>query len=139
MAPESHKIALILELECEDKATALAAAEYIRQKVMRDFGDGSTYELPSYDIAIFGPNLYKQEKGTFHIHKLHCADCRRYGPDKEFGGDDGGWAITADTKAEVVLEVYADQISEGASYESCRTDLWFAPCISYMPEGEYSA
>lgn len=132
-----HKRYIRLELDTESSDAADAAAQYLAKHLRDHWADGNVYELQSHEVAIFGPNLSRagQAKATFHIHKLTCKDCKDYGPDRKFGGEDEGWNIEADTKAEVVYEVYADQINEGASYESCRMDLWFAPCLNTLPEG----
>lgn len=82
-------------------------------------------------VTIHGPNLLDQSKGTFHIHTAACRD-----NDKEIArnGSEHPWTIEADDKHQVVEEVYGDQINEGASYDSCRQDIWFAPCVELDEE-----
>ena len=85
---------------------------------------------------VYGPNLGDQSRGTFHVH---ADGCGHQAPTELFGDPAPGWAITVDSRAQVALEVYGDQIREGASYESCRTDIWFAVCCHALPEGDAEA
>lgn len=90
-------------------------------------------------VRVFGPNLSgpAQRKGEFHVHAEGCGDCKHYGPDGRFGGDDpDGWHMVVDTRAEVVEGIYEDQIHEGASFESCAATVWWAPCCNDIPEGQ---
>jgi hypothetical protein len=76
-------------------------------------------------LAVFGPNLRDQSKGTFHVHTADCADCRRYRDEERLDMD-------ANTREAVVLEIYPpedfdyDIATEFGMYAS---DVWFAPCV----------
>lgn len=84
-------------------------------------------------VTIHGPNLRDQSKGAFHIHAADCADNVK---EETRNGSEYPWTVEAETRRQVVEEVYGDQMSEGASYESCRGDLWFAPCLDPLQEEE---
>lgn len=78
-------------------------------------------------ITVFGPNLRDQSKGEFHVHDSECGDCRRYGPGKEMGGEEGLTLLVL-SRGEVVRYLYADQIAEGANPMDCYRLVHFAPC-----------
>ena len=97
-------------------------------------------------VTIQGPNLRDQSRGQFHVHSMTCADNRRYGPDKQYGGEEGAWSIEVKSKMDVSQDVYCDVLSdqgltpedpEGrAILRSWLSDFWFAPCCADLPEGD---
>lgn len=84
-------------------------------------------------VAIFGPNLHDESKGSFHVHAADCTDRANYGPAGRYGGEYGAWVLDAASKRDVVEHVYDAQLAEGSDYESCSDDIWFAPCLQ-LPE-----
>jgi hypothetical protein len=86
-------------------------------------------------ITVFGPNLSSkgQKLGDMHVHTAECQDAKRYGPGKPMGGEDRGWTIEANSRKDVVLEVYPpgdfeyDSQTEWLDYD----DLYVAPCVKF--------
>lgn len=82
--------------------------------------------------SVFGPNLNDQSKGSFHVHKEGCGDCKFYGAGKRFGGDEVPPSTTeATTYEEIVEEVYGpDEFNYDPETEigTYLADFWFAPC-----------
>lgn len=89
-------------------------------------------------VVIYGPNLADQSRGSFHVHADGCGHAAPLGL---AGLASEGWAIGAESKAEAVLAIYSDQIHEGASYQSCRDDVFFDVCCmtGTLPEGDAEA
>lgn len=101
------------------------------------------------DVRICGPNLSKQDKGSFHVHADGCADLRKYGPQYRgrdgYGGDLNGnreLLVTDATVESCVLAVYDngiidERVEEGQKREdaiqSLISDFWFAPCCDDLP------
>lgn len=89
-------------------------------------------------IEIFGPNLRDQSKGQFHVHAAACGDCKHYGRNGKFGGEDG-WKIESDSQLKVSTEIHCDILSDygltpddAEGVELLRAwldDIWFAPCV----------
>jgi hypothetical protein len=91
-------------------------------------------------VAVIGPNLYDQTKGSFHVHAEDCGDIKHYGRHRKFGGDyDPKYDnIDAETYADVAIYVYDNGILDEMQYDGttfeeavneCLTDFWFAPCV----------
>lgn len=84
------------------------------------------------EVYIVGPNLWDQSKGQFRIHRAGCGHIDRM--KRRDSAYEDGWSVEAESRRQVVEAVYGDQMSEGASYESCRADLYFEPCLADLPE-----
>jgi hypothetical protein len=77
------------------------------------------------DITIHGPNLADQSRGDFEIHAAGCQHGVRY-----LAGLEGDPLELEDAIFEdAVLAVYADQLAEGANFDSCAADFHVAPCL----------
>lgn len=92
-------------------------------------------------VRVVGPNLNDQTRGTFHVHADGCADLKKYGPGRRFGGDEYGERETpldVDTALEVVEEIYADQLDENPDVTAADwlDDFYFAPCVKSLPTFE---
>ena len=80
-------------------------------------------------VAIAGPNLNDQSKGTFHVHAAGCADLKRGARrEPEYGN---AWVIEAASQTEVCDAVYpADQFEcESGEYVY---DFNFFPCCDQL-------
>lgn len=82
-------------------------------------------------VTIHGPNLLDQSKGQFHVHAEDCRDNER---EIMRNGSERPWTVEVATRRDAVYAIYADQISEGASYASCHSDLHFHPCCRYLSD-----
>lgn len=82
-------------------------------------------------VTIQGPNLNRehQRQGGFHVHAADCRDNRKYA----YLGTHGGWTVNVESVPEIVEEVYADQIAEGANFDDCAADFHIAPCCKELP------
>lgn len=88
------------------------------------------------NVAIIGPNLYDQSKGTFHVHTAECRDghnARKYPPGAR-------WEVEVDSRVEVSMLVYEDVIGSDydldldspealAMAEEYLTDFYFHACV----------
>ena len=80
-------------------------------------------------VAIIGPNLIDQSKGTFHVHRFGCADTRK--AQYRLNREDLKHPITVDSRAEVVEYIYPasdfdyDPKTESEPYAQ---DIYFYPC-----------
>jgi hypothetical protein len=86
-------------------------------------------------VTVCGPNLRNQDNGQFDIHKAGCRDIGR-------NGGESPWTITVACKKEVVESIFSDIISENVadgwteddSYNMCRSDVHFFPCVNGLQE-----
>ena len=80
-------------------------------------------------VVICGPNLIDQHIGQFHIHKAGCRDLNKV---MYFGGGrgcDDQWVFEAESKIEIVKEVYQDIINEGdCTVEDLLHEFHFFTC-----------
>lgn len=87
------------------------------------------------EIVCIGPNLPDQRKGSFHVHAKGCADVVRnrdyLSPEFAFDKTNG---IEAETMAEVVKYVYADQLAEDAdlTIDDCVNDFHVFDCAQAL-------
>ena len=88
-------------------------------------------------VTICGPNLNDQSRGTFHVHAEGCKDLKKYGPGRQFGGDEKGedeMTIEASDIHDVCVAIYSDHISEQPPAERLEyinnlySDFYFAAC-----------
>jgi len=78
-------------------------------------------------VDVRGPNLDDQRTGTFDVHKAGCREAGRKGGET--------WPLLeAETRAHVVRDIYPAAEFE-SSFEMCREDVHFAPCLDDLPEG----
>lgn len=93
------------------------------------------------DLTIVGPNLIDQSKGTFHVHKAHCADLNKriYAANRRYEMHNE----THDTVRSLVESYYgpsAGSFYEEAGYDDPETawehyvgEFWLAPCCAKLP------
>lgn len=82
---------------------------------------------------VYGPNLADQSRGQFCVHADGCG----HDAPLDLGScPASGWSIEVASRAQLVLDVYGDQLREGSGYEECREDIWFAVCCHALPEGD---
>jgi hypothetical protein len=88
-------------------------------------------------VAIFGPNLSggAQRMGNFHVHESSCGDCKHYGYNRKFGGDNApgksDMVITATSKWDVADFVYGPDAGDfDGPVEGYMDDFHFAPCVA---------
>jgi len=83
-------------------------------------------------LTIHGPNLNKQNKGTFHVHTAGCRD-----NDREVKNNGSVDPYTAEfaSRDEVASFIYADHMAEdpSASVADYVADFHFAPCCDALP------
>lgn len=83
----------------------------------------------SQQLKVHGPNL-RDRHYVFHVHSAHCRDNRNYGPGARLGGERDELAHSYESRADVVLDVYQDQIREnGGDAEGYDQDFRFFPCV----------
>lgn len=92
------------------------------------------------DVSIYGPNLRNPSKGTFEVHRRGCAHTKRFAPWEH------GWDIPAEyaeTRWDVVYDIYGDIMTDDPEFYSTPegqatvyNDVYFAPCLKDLPEGE---
>lgn len=78
-------------------------------------------------VAIAGPNLRDQSKGTFHVHSADCADLKRTNKEPEYAD---AWVIDASGYRDVTFAVYADHIAE---------NFWETEDIDKLTDDEISS
>lgn len=84
-------------------------------------------------VTIIGPNLYKQEKGQFHVHAAGCGDIAR--DPKRYGYAGAGPHMTCEaaSQVEVAEFIYSDIMEENGDEtgESYVDEFHFAPCVEF--------
>lgn len=77
------------------------------------------------DVTIVGPNLPRQAKATFHVHKAGCVDLNR-----GWIANHDAWTIPVNNRLDVEAEVYDFAPEENEEYElgDYQFDFHFAPC-----------
>lgn len=92
-------------------------------------------------VTVFGPNLPRNDHGTFHVHRTGCADTKRgiYRHIK-YGGDQGGWGLDVSSDDEVIQEIYPPgdfdyDPKNPDEYTAYENDVTFFPCIRFPKEG----
>ena len=87
-------------------------------------------------VAIFGPNLsgVAQRMGNFHVHAEGCGDCKHYGYNRKFGGDNApgkaDMIIEATSKWDVADFIYGPDAGDfDGTVEENMSDFHFAPCV----------
>jgi hypothetical protein len=89
-------------------------------------------------VRVFGPNLSSigQQKGTFHVHAIGCADNAHYGPGRKYGGDDRGEMMKATSREDIVRDIYSDHMADETGDPADADwrdydDLYLAPCVHF--------
>lgn len=92
---------------------------------------------PLTPLTVIGPNLWKQDLGTFHVHAAGCADItkdpKHYGYKQVAAGSGGHLDFEVETFDEVVLAVYPPgdfdwDPANPAAFDVYRTEFHLAPC-----------
>lgn len=83
----------------------------------------------SYLLVVFGANLRDQSKGQFEVHAPHCKCCLKLRARGE-----NEFKLLGKSAEDVVRQIWADQIAEGADWFDCYEETYFAPCIPAMKE-----
>lgn len=89
--------------------------------------------MSSMKVVIIGPNLFKQDKGQFHVHAAGCGDIAR--DPKRYGYVEAAPHMPCDvaTKAAAAEYVYCDIIAERGGDETgldYLDEFHFAPCVA---------
>lgn len=81
-------------------------------------------------VAICGPNLIDQSRGSFHVHAAGCKDLEKQMYLDGLWGTDDPWEMEVESRLEVAAEVYVDIIAESdaETAETLLYDFHFAPC-----------
>lgn len=83
-------------------------------------------------VVVIGPNLWKQDKGQFHVHAVGCADINRDPHRYGYRQAAPHMVIEANSPDAVGDEIYADHIGEGSMNPGEGTsDCHFAPCVKF--------
>jgi len=90
-------------------------------------------------VMVCGPNLRTPDHQTFHVHGAGCADLRKYGPHRVFGGETPEPGEYPSLQA-LIEDWYGDQIAENqaedassqwASWEAYGEDFRVFPCVDF--------
>jgi hypothetical protein len=87
-------------------------------------------------VTVVGPNLDRRESPNgeaLHVHAAGCADIK-----KRYRQPVDGWTIDADTKSDVVFDIYPpDQFDYDpeTEYDIYFSDVKFFPCVNALPYG----
>lgn len=80
------------------------------------------------EVMILGPNLLDQSTGSFHVHRVGCADIKRRYPMALRTAE--SYTMPAECEQEVVESIYADFLDDGRSWNDYADDVRIFPCVT---------
>jgi hypothetical protein len=87
-------------------------------------------ELSKQKVAIIGPNLRDQSKGSFVVHAKECRDLAKLARSEPMARGENPLVFTAESRVEIAEAIYDNGIMEdgetGADYLH---DFHFCPCV----------